>query len=120
MVQPSRFRRKDYATLTERSQIQWDGSSIRVRLPTRSVPYHPSDASAKFLGGMTGGISYAMNDDAHTNSFNESLLVEADDQALYIKPLAMQSYGRSSDKLSFQGAAEFLWSLFIASLQHLY
>lgn len=70
-----------------------------------------------FLGGMTGGISYAMNDEAHTSSFNESLLVDADDQTLYFKPLGMQSYGRPSDKLSFQGAAEFFWSLFIAPLQ---
>jgi hypothetical protein len=70
-----------------------------------------------FLGGMSGGISYSMRDDARTNSFNESLLVEVDDQSLYLKSLGMQSLGKSSDKLSFQGAAELFWSLFIAPLQ---
>src|SRR5947207_2089901 len=117
MVQPSRFRRKDYATLTEQSQIQWDGSSIRVRLPTRSVPYHPSDASAKFLG-RDDRRNFLRNERWCAHQFiqrkpsgtsrRRSSLPQANGHAVL---------GRSSDKLSFQGAAEFFWSLFIAPLQ---
>jgi hypothetical protein len=69
-----------------------------------------------FLGGMTGGIAYAMRDDARSG-FNESLSVENDDQSLYFKALGMQSSSRSADKLSFQGAAEFFWDLFIRPIQ---
>jgi hypothetical protein len=72
-----------------------------------------------FIGGMFGrGIGYASNDLAQTNSFNENLMVEADDQSLYFKTMGFHSYGRESDqKLGFEGAAEYLWQIFIDPLQ---
>jgi hypothetical protein len=72
---------------------------------------------AVFLEGMAGGIAYAMNDDARTGSWNEALSVGTDDQSLYFKPLGMQSSPQSGDKLSFQGAAELFWGLFIRPIQ---
>jgi hypothetical protein len=70
-----------------------------------------------FLGGMTHGIAYAMDDNARSGSLNEAVSVEADDQSLYFKALGMQSSGHSDDKLSFQGAAELFWGLFIRPVQ---
>jgi hypothetical protein len=72
---------------------------------------------AVFLEGMTSGIAYAMNDDARSGSFNEALSVEADDQSLYFKVFGMQSPAQPCDKLSFQGAAELFWGLFIRPIQ---
>jgi len=72
---------------------------------------------AVFLEGMAGGIAYAMNDDSRTGSWNEALSVGTDDQSLYFKPLGMQSSAQSGDKLSFQGAAELFWGLFIRPIQ---
>jgi hypothetical protein len=58
-----------------------------------------------------------MSDDVHPNSWNEALSVESDDQSIYFKPLGMQSASHSGDKLSFQGAAELFWGLFIRPIQ---
>ena len=74
-------------------------------------------ACAVFLGGMTGGIAYSMSDDVRPHSWNEALSVESDDQSIFFKPLGMQSASHSSDKLSFQGAAELFWGLFIRPIQ---
>jgi len=85
-----------------------------------AAAYHKGEKicqCAIFLERMTRGIAYAMNDDARSGSFNESLTVEADDQSLYFKPLGMQSPSRTGDKLSFEGAAELFWGLFIQPLQ---
>jgi hypothetical protein len=70
-----------------------------------------------FRGGMMGDIAYAMTDDPRTNGMNESLSIEVDDQALYFRALGMQFYGKQTEKLSFEGAAEFFWSLFIRPIQ---
>lgn len=85
-----------------------------------ATAYHNGEKKCQctiFLGGMSGGIAYAMDDSAQARSFNESLSVEADDQSLFFKPLGMQSFGRPSEKLSFQGASELFWTLFIRPLQ---
>jgi hypothetical protein len=48
------------------------------------------------------------------NSFNESISVEHDSDALFLKPLGMPHLmGGVEQKLSQHGAAEYLWSLFI-------
>jgi hypothetical protein len=70
-----------------------------------------------YLGGMSGGIAYAMSDDARMGSYNESLSVESDDQTLYFKALGMQSFRRGTEKLSFEGAAEFFWTMFVQPIQ---
>jgi hypothetical protein len=48
---------------------------------------------------------------------NEAVSVKADDQMLYFEPMGLQSHGRDKQKLTFQGAAEFFWDLFIRPLQ---
>ncbi len=71
------------------------------------------------LGGMFGaGISFSYNDDPSDNAINENLSVENDDQNLFFKPLGMAHLGRNESKnLTFEGAAEYYWALFIESLQ---
>jgi hypothetical protein len=51
---------------------------------------------------------------------NESLTVQADDQAMFLRSMGMASCtsGRREDeKLTFEGAAELYWEMFIAPLQ---
>jgi hypothetical protein len=73
-----------------------------------------------YMGGALGnGINYAQGEQTESNSYNESLTVEADDQSLYLTSIGMSSFGRDRDqKLSQEGAAELLWSLIIHPLQH--
>jgi len=72
------------------------------------------------LGGMLGnGIAYSDGDDAPSNSYNESVSVENDDQKLFLRPMGMPHYGlgQDNDTLSEEGAAEYYWSLLINPLQ---
>jgi hypothetical protein len=71
------------------------------------------------LGGMLGnGISYSANDRAETNSFNENLRVESDDQGLFLRALGMSSMRNDETrKLTPEGAAEMYWEMLIGRLQ---
>jgi hypothetical protein len=75
--------------------------------------------SASIGGGAMSisGIQYAMTDEPRYGGMNEGLYVKADDQTLYFEALGMQSYGDRKEKLTFQGASELLWNLFIGPLQ---
>lgn len=65
------------------------------------------------------GIIYVQGQTMQSNSMNESLTVQADDQALYLSSMGMASFGRDSDqKLSQEGAAERFWGILISPLQH--
>ncbi len=70
-------------------------------------------------GGMVGnGINYVQGETTDSNTLNESLSVENDDQMLYLRSLGMSSYEQErSQKLSQEGAAELLWGLLIGPLQ---
>ncbi|WP_339440691.1 toll/interleukin-1 receptor domain-containing protein [Pseudomonas proteolytica] len=71
-----------------------------------------------FTGGQMGaGIYYSQGDTFASNSYNESLSVNADDQALYLKTLGMSHYSGHDQKLSQEGAAEALWGIVITPLQ---
>lgn len=73
-----------------------------------------------YLGnGMLGnGINYVQGETTSSNSLNESLRVESDDQFLYLAGMGMSSFGQSRDqKLSQEGAAELLWGMLIGPLQ---
>ena len=92
----------------------------------RVYPKGTHECSCKiWLGGrrsFVGGIAYRGNDALHDylddNSYNEDINVESDGYALFLKPLGMQSMGWDRDQLLTQeGAAEYLWGLFIAALQ---
>jgi hypothetical protein len=72
--------------------------------------------------GFPGGIAYQENGGLHDylddNSFNEAINVESDGHALFLKPLGMTHMGRGREQmLTQEGAAEYLWGLFIAPLQ---
>lgn len=70
-------------------------------------------------GWIDNGITYSSNARKQSNSFNESLTVEADDQTMFLKVLmGMPRFGgRDEAKLSFEGAAEYYWSMLIQRLQ---
>lgn len=72
-----------------------------------------------FMGGghFTNGIAYSATETNDSNSFNENLTVQADDQMLYLKSMGMSFHGNANDKLSQEGAAEFYWGLLIEPLQ---
>ena len=63
-----------------------------------------------------GSIEYTMSDEPR-GGMNEAVSVKADDQTLYFEALGMQAHGREKEKLTFQGAAELFWELFIRPLQ---
>jgi len=72
--------------------------------------------------GFVNGIAYRGNDIFQDymddNSFNESMNVESDGYAMFLKPLGMAHMGRGGEQmLTQEGAAEYFWGLFIASLQ---
>jgi hypothetical protein len=72
------------------------------------------------LGGSTMGsesIEYSMTDEPRHGGMNEAVLVKADDQMIFFEAMGMQSFGNSKDKLTFQGAAELFWEIFIRPLQ---
>lgn len=70
------------------------------------------------LGGRSDGIAFSHDASAHQGSFNEMLSVEATEQALFLKSMGMSWSGSERDKhLSQEGAAEFLWGLFIGDAQ---
>ncbi len=73
------------------------------------------------LGGMisSSSISFSYDANASAGSSNEMLSVKEDDQGLMFDALGMTTMmsGRDAKGLSPQGAAEFLWDLFIRSMQ---
>ncbi len=68
-------------------------------------------------GGFMNGIAYTANETSESNSFNENLSVEADDQMLYLKSMGMSFRGGAGEKLSQEGAAELYWGMLIQPLQ---
>jgi hypothetical protein len=70
------------------------------------------------LGGRSNGIAFSHDSSATPGSYNEMLSVEVSDQSLYLRAMGMGWSGRDRDQhLSQEGAAEFLWDLFIRSAQ---
>lgn len=90
-----------------------------------ATAYRDGRASGRctvFMGGgsFNGGIAYSSTETTDSNSFNESLTVEADDQALFLRSMGWAGAGRGrrdDEKLSQEGAAELYWDMFIAPLQ---
>jgi hypothetical protein len=64
-----------------------------------------------------GGIAYSAGGGSG-GGFNESLSVAHDGYSMFLQPLGMASYGQNREKkLSFEGAAEYYWSILIQPLQ---
>lgn len=73
-----------------------------------------------FMGGHFGkGIAYSSNETSASNSFNEHLSAESDEQSMFLRSMGMAHFtGNVRDqKLSKEGAAELYWEMFIARLQ---
>lgn len=73
-----------------------------------------------YTGGQAfgRGINYTHGETMESNSMNESLSVQANDQTLYLTSMGMASFENDRDpKLSQEGAAELLWSILINPLQ---
>lgn len=70
-------------------------------------------------GGMFGnGINFVQGETNESNTLNESLTVDADDQMLFLKSMVMSSFRQEHEqKLTQEGAAELLWGLIIDPLQ---
>ncbi|AUX69169.1 hypothetical protein CHX26_06335 [Porphyrobacter sp. HT-58-2] len=72
-----------------------------------------------FMGGahFASGIAYSADETNDSNSFNENLNVEADEQMLYLKAMGMAFRRSVDEKLSQEGAAELYWGMLIEPLQ---
>jgi hypothetical protein len=60
--------------------------------------------------------SLSANETIGSGGFNESLSINADADGIYLKPLGM-GMRETSGRLTFEGAAEFYWEMFIDSLR---
>lgn len=71
-------------------------------------------------GTLGDGICYVNGETTSSNSMNESLRVEVDDQAMFLRSMGMafpiRSHG-GEQKLSQEGAAELYWELLMQPLQ---
>lgn len=67
--------------------------------------------------GRSNGIAFSHDASVARNSWNEMLNVQASDQSLYFKSMGMAWSGGADKHLSQEGAAEFLWDLFIKQAQ---
>ena len=101
----TRFRRIDAVTFT--AVIYREGSAV-ARCCIQSG-----------TAAMLGDITYLMSDTPNPGSCNESMSVEAGDQSLFLRPSGMaKRYGRDDEpNLTFEGAAEYYWSILIDPLQ---
>lgn len=73
-----------------------------------------------FRGADHPDIGFSLSDRAETNSYNESVSIEHDDQSLFFKALGMSRIADSGSrdaKLSMEGVAELFWSIFIEPAQ---
>lgn len=67
---------------------------------------------------MLGDITYSMTDQPNPNSCNESMSVEVGEQNLFLRPMGMAHFGQNRGaNFTFEGAAEYYWSLLIEPLQ---
>lgn len=69
--------------------------------------------------GDWASIGYLSEDTGATNTYNERVNVEADDQSLFLKTMGMALHRRGDEnaKLTHNGLAECYWSMLIKNLQ---
>jgi hypothetical protein len=64
-----------------------------------------------------GGISLSLNETLGNGSFNESLSINADNEALYFQSFGMAANSSREKKLTLEGAAGLYWGVFIEPLR---
>jgi hypothetical protein len=73
------------------------------------------------LGGIAGmrseSITYSYDASARGGGYNESLSVDADEQAMFLRSLGMSFGHENKDKKTQEDAAELLWSMFFDRLR---
>jgi hypothetical protein len=113
------FENSLYELDTRNPGIEIDFRRIDARRFTAAVYKHGKSISrcTVFIGDRfaSGGIAFVAGETSESTSFNENLMIEADDQSMYLRSLGMAR--GDSKKLSQEGAAEFYWSMLIARLQ---
>jgi hypothetical protein len=68
--------------------------------------------------GRSSEIRYSHNGVGSGNSYNESMTVADDDLSLFLEPLGMARHAHLGEpRLSYEGAAECFWNLFIEGLR---
>lgn len=87
----------------------------------QSVVYQHGRAVSRctvFMGGrMFGnGIAYVQGETSDSNSYNEMISVEADDDSIFLRAFGM-FHGGGDRQLTQEGAAELYWSMLIGPLQ---
>lgn len=65
---------------------------------------------------LVEGIAYSAGDSGATSGFNELLSLEDNGYSLLLKSM-VGSFGSSDSRLTQQGGAELLWSIFIRPIQ---
>lgn len=74
-----------------------------------------------FIGGDSGlshGIAFVQGETSASNSYNEMLTIDVDDQSLFLQSLGFRYGGSNRDsKLTPEGAAEHYWATFMEPLQ---
>lgn len=68
-------------------------------------------------GQFMSGIGYVAQETTDSNTYNESLTVDADEQSLFLRSMGMMRFGSGNEKLTLEGAAEFYWGILIEPLQ---
>jgi len=78
-----------------------------------------SECAVNLGGGgfRRDGITFSYDASARSNSFNEVVSVEVDDQTMFFKPLGMDTRNTREARLSSEGAAELYWGMLISRLQ---
>lgn len=87
-----------------------------------SIYLHGKDVARAtiYIGSEVWGrsINYTQGEVMGSNTMNDCLQVEADDQTLYLRTMMGGSFGYGQpEKLSMEGGAEHFWSQLIAPLQ---
>lgn len=120
----AKFFENSLAELTARNTPHIQGKFRQIDANRfTAVAYREGRAVARctvFMGGRPygKGIAYSHSETTESNSYNENLTVEADDQAMFLRSLGMARMTSGRDeKLSPQGAAELYWGLFVEPLQ---
>lgn len=67
-------------------------------------------------GFSSNGITYSSDASARGNSYNEMISVESDEQAMFLRPIGMATFG-DRPQLTQEGAAELFWGMLMRPLQ---
>jgi hypothetical protein len=119
----SRFFQGSLKELADRNPgIETKYQQIDATKFTATIYQHGKKASECAInmdghGFRKDGVTFSYDASARSNSFNELVSVEADDQTLFFRALGMDVRNARDDRLSPEGAAELFWGMLIARLQ---